>query len=389
MKGFLAAGGGDVGGRVEPGFEPVRDTFLRNFAQHREHGAACAAYHEGKKVVDLWAGLRDRRRGRPFVEDTLIAFFGAAQGVAAMALALAHSRGLLDYEEWVDTYWPEFAQDGKQKISLRQLLGHRAGLPALKYPPDLHSLTEAEAAPAAILARQKPEWRPGTRQGYHYATLGWIEDELIRRVDPAGRSLERFLLEEVLEPLGLEFYFDLPESVPPARLAVAEEAEASQLLTERELPPLRLLLAHFTPGSATRRALDGSRKTGGNSPSAQGFGLVRSVARLYSMFTECDRELKLIPETLYELEEPDEPRWDKVLKQPVSWSLGFAKPSPRFDFGGSRAFGMPALGGALGFADPDRRLGFAYAPTRLGFRVLEDRRAAALRHATQGCIDRL
>ncbi len=388
MKGFLATGG-DVGGWVERGFEPVRDTFLRTFAHHREHGAACAAYHEGKKVVDLWAGLRDRRRGRPFAEDTLIPFFGAAQGVAAMALALAHSRGLLDYGEWVDTYWPEFAQDGKQEISLRQMLGHRAGLPTLKYPPDLHSLTEAEAAPAAILARQKPEWKPGTEQGYHYATLGWIEDELIQRVDPAGRSLERFLLEEVLEPLGLEFYFDRPESVPAARIAVVEATQPLRFLTERELPPLRLLLAHFTPGSATRRTLGGPRKTGGSSPSAQGFGLVRSVARLYSLFTECDRELKLIPETLFELEAPDEPRWDKVLKQPVSWSLGFAKPSPRFDFGGSRAFGMPALGGALGFADPDRLLGFAYAPTSLGFQVLEDRRAAALRQAVQGCVDRL
>src|SRR5688572_9494551 len=120
-----------VQGHVEPGFEPVRDEFERNFRERRELGAAVAAYHQGEKVVDLWGGYRDRQRSKPWQEDTMVLVYSTSKGLAAMAVALAHTKGLIDYDELVATYWPEFAQNGKERVTVRQLLGHEAGLCAI------------------------------------------------------------------------------------------------------------------------------------------------------------------------------------------------------------------------------------------------------------------
>src|SRR5690349_19861906 len=121
----------DVQGSVSEGFEAVRDAFGENFACRRELGGACCAYRHGKKVVDLWGGVRNGRTGEPWERDTMVIVYSATKGLAAMTLALAHSRGWLDYDELVCTYWPEFAQHGKERITVRQLLAHQAGLYAL------------------------------------------------------------------------------------------------------------------------------------------------------------------------------------------------------------------------------------------------------------------
>jgi CubicO group peptidase (beta-lactamase class C family) len=179
---MLAAESHVVEGHVARGFEPVRDAFADNFVRRGELGGACCAYHRGEKVVDLWGGIRNKHTGELWEQKTMVIVYSATKGLAAMTFAIAHSRGWLDYEERVCAYWPEFAQQGKEKITVRQLLAHQAGLFALDQPIDRSLLADLDRL-AMVLARQKPAWEPGTRQAYHAITLGFYESEILRRID--------------------------------------------------------------------------------------------------------------------------------------------------------------------------------------------------------------
>jgi len=206
----------EIRGFVSTGFDAVYEAFAENFSLRREVGAACCVYHKGEKVADLWGGVRNKATGEPWEEDTMALVYSATKGLAAMTLAVAHSRGWLDYDELVSKYWPEFAQNGKDKITVRQLLAHQAGLFALDEP--IHKSLVADLDRLAdVLARQKPAWEPGTRQGYHAITLGFFEGELLRRIDPQHRSLGQFFQDEIATPLSLDFYIRLPESIPNSR----------------------------------------------------------------------------------------------------------------------------------------------------------------------------
>lgn len=228
-------------GEVAPGFEEVASEFEKNFAQRGEVGAACAVYHEGNKVVDLWGGYRDREALAPWEEDTMVLVFSATKGISALTVALAQSRGMIDYDEKVATYWPEFAQNGKENITVRQLLGHQAGLCAIDEPLNARVLADLDAL-ASILARQRPAWEPGTRHGYHHLSLGLYEGELIRRTDPHHRSLGRFFQEEVAAPLGLTFYIGLPPDVPDSKVATIESFKPLQMLLHMNTMPVGMVL---------------------------------------------------------------------------------------------------------------------------------------------------
>src|ERR1044071_3935026 len=194
-----------VSGFVAPGFEEVRAEFERNFAERGEIGAAVAAYWRGEKVVDLWGGRRTPDGGAPWNQDTMVVVMSTTKGLAAMTLAVANARGWIDYDAPVARYWPEFAQNGKADITVRQLLGPEAGLVVLD-----RKLSIAEQADLdfvrEILARQRPEWKPGTQHGYHAMTVGLYMQELIRHADPQHRSLGHFFDDEIARPLGLDFY---------------------------------------------------------------------------------------------------------------------------------------------------------------------------------------
>src|SRR5438046_6936461 len=153
----------------------------------------------------------------------------ATKGLAAMTLAVAHSRGWLDYDERVSTYWPEFARQGKERITVRQLLAHQAGLFAIDESVDRSVVADLDRL-AAVLARQKPTWEPGTRQAYHALTLGFYEGELLRRVDPQHRSLGQFFQDEIAAALGLDLYLRLPETIPNSRLATIAPPARMQML---------------------------------------------------------------------------------------------------------------------------------------------------------------
>jgi CubicO group peptidase (beta-lactamase class C family) len=386
----------DVGGTVAPGFEAVRDEFEKNFSHRGELGAACAVYFGGAKVVDLWGGHRDGRGSEPWHEDTLVMVYSTSKGLAGMAVALAHSRGLLDYDEPVASYWPEFAAQGKQEVTVRQLLAHQAGLCAIDERLDARGLADLDGL-AKILAQQRPAWKPGSRQGYHALSLGWYESALIRRVDPKGRPLGRFFAEEIAKPLGLEFYFGLPSEVGAERVASIKGAPlTSTLMHARTMPP-RMLANFVQPRSLTSRTFGNPRLRSAADldkpayraveiPAGGGIGQVRSIARAYGDLATGGHDMGVSAATLSELTAPPRPPTkstrDLVLTVDASFALGFSRPSRQFRFGsGPRAFGHPGAGGSFGFADPDAGVGFAYAPNRLGHHLRDDPREKALRDA--------
>lgn len=190
-------------GYVEPGFEDVQAEFNRNFLERGESGSGFALYHKGRLVVDLWGGYRDSKSQQPWEANTLVMVFSTTKGIAAMAMAVAHSKGLFQLDEPVATYWPEFAVAGKERITVRQLLAHQGGLSALDEPLDEKKLADLDFI-AAVIAKQAPAWEPGTRHGYHGFTLGLYENELIRRVDPQHRSLGKFFQDEIAGPFGID-----------------------------------------------------------------------------------------------------------------------------------------------------------------------------------------
>ena len=183
-------------GWVTPGFEDVAAEFDRNFLERGEIGAAVAAYWRGEKVVDLWGGRRIPTGDAPWSEDTMVVVNSTTKGLAAMTIAVANSRGWIDYDARVAEYWPEFAQNGKDAVTVRQLLSHEAGLVWIDEPLRFDDLRDLDYI-AGVLARQKPAWEPGTRHGYHAMTIGLYMQELIRHVDPAHRTLGRFFHEEI------------------------------------------------------------------------------------------------------------------------------------------------------------------------------------------------
>jgi len=391
-----------VEGHVSRGFEGVREAFAENFTERGELGGACCAYHRGEKVVDLWGGIRNKETGEPWKEDTMVLVWSASKGLSAMTLALAHSRGLLDYGEPIATYWPEFAQQGKEKITVRQLLAHQAGLFAFDEPVDERVVADLDRL-AVVLARQKPAWAPGSRQAYHALTLGFYEGELMRRIDSRHRSLGQFFQDEIAAVLGLDVYIRLPEAIPNERLALLAPPSRLRMLTG--FPP-RLALDAMNRRSVVYRALisnpgcdfvrDEHRVYIRNVevPSGGVVGTARGIARAYGVLANGGLELGLRQPTLDLLAAPPVPPasgifYDDFFRGDVRFSLGFMKPGSILRFGtDARSFGAPGAGGSLGFADPVAGIGYTYVTSQMGTTLTGDSRDLALRDALYAALEK-
>lgn len=396
---MLAVAPHPVEGHVSRGFEAVREAFAENYARRGELGGACCVYRHGEKVVDLWGGIRNKQTGEPWEQDTMVVVHSATKGLAAMTLAVAHSRGWLDYEERVATYWPEFAQQGKERITVRQLLAHQAGLFAFDEPVDRSVVADFDRL-AVVLARQKPAWEPGTRQAYHALTLGFYEGELMRRVDPRHRSLGQFFQDEIASPLGEDVYIRVREEIPNARLATLSPPSRLRMLIGF---PFRFTLEAMNRHSNIYRALvvnpgsavyqDEQRVYARNFevPSGGGVGTARGIAHAYGAFAAGGRELGLRQETLDLLAEPaTRPArgfYDECMKADgIQFSLGFMKSTPIWSFGSARSFGSPGAGGSLGCADPEVGVGYAYVTSQMGTALTGDPRDVALREALYSAL---
>ncbi|WP_199203168.1 serine hydrolase domain-containing protein [Mycobacterium sp. shizuoka-1] len=387
-----------MAGDVDEGYGKVADAFRANLASGKEIGSAVAVYRDGVLVVDLWGGYRNGLTKAPWQADTMVNMFSTTKGITALTFAVAVSRGLLDYDAKVADYWPEFAGGGKGEVTVRQLLGHQAGLCALTPAPGLADVADPDRL-APILARQAPAWRPGTRHGYHAITLGWYQSELIRRADPAGRTVGRFLADEIAAPLGLDLHIGLPAHVDRNRVAHLHQWKRAEILLHLAEVPAGFVRAALNPMGLSARATGVPRDVkpwdgdynrddvrSAELPSSNGIGTARAVARCYGAAATGGTELGMSGAVLDALAAPaTEPRdgiRDKVLNVDVLFSLGFCKPLPAMAFGSSdKAFGTPGFGGSFGFADPDTGVGFAYVMNRLGFHLYSDPRELALRQA--------
>ena len=377
-----------ISGFVKSEFESVRDAFIDNFEQRDELGAACCIYYKGEKVVDLWGGIRNEATGEPWEEDTMVLVWSTTKGLSALAMALAHSQGLFDYDDPVSKYWPEFGQGGKEKITIRQLFAHQAGLIAFDELGNREIMSDLDKL-AVVLAKQKPAWEPGTRHGYHALTLGFYQSELLRHVDPKGRSLGQYFQDEIASPLGIDFYIRLPEDIPNSRLATPTAPKFG--FSAMRSSPVRFILAAMNPRSAIRRALVGTEfcldedriyTRNYEVPSGSGVGTARAIAHTYSVFATDGKELGVGKETLEELKAPPvmplKGNRDVALKIDACYSLGFSRSLAKNPFGSPSAYGMPGTGGSFGFADPEYKLGFGYVLNGFGTSFPTDPRSDAL-----------
>ncbi|MEU0130068.1 MULTISPECIES: serine hydrolase domain-containing protein [unclassified Streptomyces] len=385
----------DVRGTVAPGFEAVRDAFVRNFEQRGERGAAVALYRHGRKVVDLWAGTRDVDGAEPWAVDTVQIVRSAGKGIAAAVPLMLHQRGQVDLDAPVGTYWPEFKANGKERVLVRHLLAHRAGLAALDV-----TLTPAEAAdrtsgPMAVAAQQ-PLWEPGTDHGYHAQTFSWLVGELVRRV--TGRTIGRWIAEEIARPLGLDFWFGLPadEAHRIGRIGPVEAPHVEGGGTLRVRHKRSVVEAYSDPASLTRRAFgaidpfpdeNDPAYRAAELPASNGVATARGLARCYAaMIGEVDGQRLFAPATLTLARTEESAGPDRVLVVNTRFGLGYMLHGPAAPFLGPGSFGHPGRGGSLGFADPGSGIAMGYVTNGLQKGVTADPRAQALVRAVRSAL---
>lgn len=346
-------------GHCDGRFAGVADAFAENFRSRGEVGAAVAVTLRGEPVIDLWGGFADSARTRPWADDTLVCMMSVAKAVTALCAAMAVDRELIAWDEPVARYWPEFAAAGKAEIPVRWVLDHRAGLAAIT-----RAMPEGAAydwgAMTGALAAQAPLAPPGASRAYHSVTLGYLVGELIRRTD--GRSLGRFLAEEVCAPHGIDYWIGLP-AVLHGQCAEFFGETAGTLFDRSEPDSLMCRAMAQVPPEDFNTA----RFRNAEIPSINGIGTARGVAKLFDGLAAGGvlggRRLL----SAKALAEAASEQWfgkEDLLGHTRRMGLGFILGLPgHLAMGPSpRAFGHTGAGGAIGFADPDAGLGFAYAP---------------------------
>ena len=236
----------EIHGECAPRFAGVREAFEENFTERGDIGAAVAVTIDGEPVVDLWAGHADAAGTRAWERDTIVNVYSTGKGMLSLGLHMLADRGLVDIEAPVASYWPEFAQAGKEGVTVRHVLGHCSGVVGARRLLPKEACYDWETMTTA-LAEAEPWWEPGTRHGYHVWTYGWIIGEIVRRV--SGRAPGAFLREEIADPLGVDFFVGTPASeqgriadiVPPSRNPLPEPDVTSMLAMAHNNPPCTLI----------------------------------------------------------------------------------------------------------------------------------------------------
>lgn len=375
-----------INGECAPGFEAVRDAFATNFTAEDEVGACVSVVLDGRKVVDLWGGWRERTMTQPWERDTIVCMMSVAKAVSATCLHMLVDRGQVDLDAPVARYWPEFAQNGKDKVLVRHVLDHTAGLPVLTEKLHPEAMFD-HALMIKALERQAPLWEPGTEAGYHVHNQGFLIDEIVRRVD--GRTLPQFLREEVTGPLGLDYQFGL-SAADQARCAEFIQATEGTIFAARNGDPSKIVSRAWDqlpdPLDLNSRQWREATIT-----SASGHGNARAVARLYGALArggELDGVRLMSKATLERAITEQHNRVEVMMERPYHQALGYLLTSePIVWMGpGRRSFGHHGVGGSIGLGDPDAKLGFAYAMNKMHMRPDNGPRARRLIEAVYRCL---
>ncbi|MEZ0578160.1 serine hydrolase domain-containing protein [Nocardioides sp. MH1] len=367
----------DPVGRVAPGFERVAEAFEENLASRGDVGAGCAVMVGGELVVDLYGGVADGV-GRPYTDTTLQMVASVTKGAMAICVLQLVDQGKVDLDAPLADYWPEFGAAGKERITVRQAMAHRAGVPYLDGGLTVDDIVAWEPA-AAKLAAQAPAWEPDADHGYHAITHAWLVGELIRRV--SGQMPGDYLAEHVSRPLGLDLYVGLPaeqhERVAPMLLPVPRaEPDAA---TQRMLTPGSLSFRSFFIAEGLLGWLNLPDLWSAQLPSGNGMGTARAIARMYAAtIGEVDGVRLVSPEVLADAVRPQSEGLDAVTGYETRYGTGFQLAFPVRPMSGAGAFGHYGLGGSVAFADRDRGFAFGYTVSQMGPSTPADPRSVAL-----------
>ncbi|MFD5146677.1 serine hydrolase domain-containing protein [Streptomyces sp. NPDC058401] len=375
-----------IHGHAAPGFEAVREEFARNFAERDEQGAAVAVTLDGELVVDLWGGAADPTRGTPWDGDTRQLIFSGSKGILATALLLLVDRGVVDLDLPIAHYWPEFAAEGKERVTLREVVTFTARMPAVAARLSQDDLADPEAM-AKLLADQPQESDPRAEGILYgpYAT-GWIVAEVIRRVD--GRRLNRFFAEEIAGPLGLDISFGIPpeleHTVARTEYGTGFRDQFSGYFTSED-PLTQRLWQNPIPFPEDEEIWNRPDRRLGLIPAANVIGSARAFAKFYGILAaDADRPYDQAPVLLSRrlLDEARAPRVSKVdqlIGVPMVYGGGGYRlrtnPRPGVD---GNSFGHDGAGGSANQAWPRARAGVSYVMNRLIALGPDDKRAASL-----------
>ncbi len=394
-----------IEGVVAPGFELVAEMFVRNFEQGLEIGSAVAAYRGNEILFDLWGGFKDEERQEPWESDTMACVHSSTKAIAALAIAMALSRGYLELDRPVADYWPEFGVNGKEGITVRQILDHSAGLPIVEEQLGIAIMADLDAL-SVILARQTPQWEPGTRHGYHGWTIGMYLNEIMRRTDPESRTIGRFVQNEIFDLLNEEFYIGLPDHIDDLRVSgeIMTGRTMWELFAWSPMVAASMLLPKWMKGdSLASKMLNNPPELGTVSnfhrrdvrsvefPGGNGIGTARAMARAMAASLAENNPLQISPEVKAEIEKTHaksgQDELDAVMGAPSLYQMGFSKPTEQSVYGGRpRTFYAPGGGSNLCLADPDSGVGFGYCLNRFGGNALSDRRIVALYDSLLKCV---
>jgi CubicO group peptidase (beta-lactamase class C family) len=382
----------DLHGSWEPRFAAVREAFAGNFQSHGETGGAVCLVWHGNVVADLWGGWAGP--GRPWRQDTLVNVFSVGKGLIAACVARLTGERRLDPDAPVARYWPEFGAAGKAEVTLRQLLSHQAGLPALRAPlPDGSALDWTRMTGA--LAAEAPWWPPGSGHGYHVNTFGFLAGEVVRRA--AGKTVGAVLREDIAGPLGADVHIGLaaaehgrvaefifPEPALPSSgerpPQTAWPGEASGPRTDQER---MIASAYANPRDLSGVSLVNTAAwRAAEVPSANAHATAAGVARVYAALAAGGTlgGVRVVdPGALADAVTEHAHGPDLVLQRPSRFGLGFQLTQPERPLGpGLRAFGHFGAGGSLGFCDPDAGIAFGYVTGQMGPRWQNPRNRALI-----------
>ena len=374
----------EIHGECDPQFSKVRETFEKLYKEDREIGSCFAVYKDGNPLVDLWGGFQDKDKTKPWQKDNLVTVYSTTKGVAAFCIALAMEKGLLKYEEKVSTYWPEFANNGKENITVGMLMSHQAGIcsPETRNVDDYYN----QNLMSKKLAGMTPIWEPGTASGYHSMTFGWLTSELILRV--TGKSLGTFFREEVGDQHEIDFFIGLPESedhrvaeLVPFDIVRNENSEQQQVeLTDAQKSQRN------SAGTLDIQNTKAWRQA--EIPSANGQGNAAGLAKLYSLIVPEDNSLKLLKDdTVNQMTTMQIEGRDLVLAVQVRWGVGFILNKHKIIYGPIEgAFGHSGYGGSCAFGDPENKIGVSYVMNRMLDNFNADGRSIELINATYDCL---
>lgn len=371
-------------------FEALKDAFAELFNDPQERGAALCVQVGGETVLDLWAGMADKDGQEPWHSDTILNLYSCTKAFTAVAALQLVGEGKLELDAPVARLWPEFAAAGKAHISLRDLLSHRAGLPAIRQPLPPEALYDWETMTAA-LAAEEPWWKPGDGHGYAPITYGWLIGEPIRRA--SGRNPGEVIVERTAKPLGLDFHIGLDDSEFHRVAHIARgkgnpgDAAAQRVLNAMMREPQAMTTRAFTNPPSIMTSTNKPEWRRMTQPAANGHGNARSLAGFYAGLL--DGSL-LDSALLNEMTREHSLGYDRTLLTDTRLGLGLMLDQPNVPnatYGlGRHAFGHPGAGGSIGFADPERELAFGFVTNTLGPYVLMDPRVQRLARVAGECL---